>query len=458
MSGAAPATRRVTAELADWALAASFETLSPNIRTEAARAFLNWVGCALGGSGEAVVAAAERAALMTGGTGTATVLGRGRRTDVVSAAFLNCLSSSALAYDDTHLATVTHPTGPVAAPLLAEAESRAVSGRDLLTALAVGIEIQCRLSNALLLPPAQANVALYITGITGPVGGAVAMGRILGFDARRMRWAIGHAATQGAGFRATHGAMSGLAVPALGARAGMFAAHLAAAGVDCREDVIEAPKGFLEIFAPGADPAHAVDDLGSRWEMSANTYKPYPCGIVVQPAIDACLDVAAQMRPSDRVESATLTVHPLTMVLADRPHPRDIFEAQVSLQHWAACVLLRGAAGIAEVRQEVIGDPGIAALRGRIAGRADDSLARDQARAEVRLTDGRSLTASVVHARGSIARPMTDDELDAKFLAQATTVLDAGAAGSLLAVLRGLAEEGDAGAAVMGAMGEGGAP
>lgn len=439
----------ITRDLAQWALDTGWSDLPPAIQAEAVDAFLNWVGCALGGSAEEVTAAAEAACLPAGGAPSASMLGRGRRTDVISAAFVNCVASSALAYDDTHIATVTHPTGPVAAVLLAHAETTPIRGQDLLAALAVGIEIQCRMSNVLLLPPSSANLSLYVTGITGPIGAAAALGRVMGFDLERMRWAIGHAATQAAGFRATHGAMSGLVVPAFGARAGAFSVHMAAAGLVCRDNVLEAPKGLVEVYSTGADLGHATRGLGEVWEMSANTYKPYPCGIVVQPAIDACREIASQMRLGDQVEKARLFVHPLAIGLADRVAPKDQFEAQISLQHWAACVFLRGTFGIAEMRQAVIDDPAIAALRRCIDGVADGRLGRDQARAEVTLQDGRILTAMVEASRGSMSRKMTRQELDDKFLTQARVVLRDAYADGALDLLRTLPAELDVGRALI---------
>jgi 2-methylcitrate dehydratase PrpD len=298
------------------------------------------------------------------------------------------------------------------------------------------------------MPPARANLSLYVTGVTGPIGAAAAMGRVMGFDERRMRWAIGHAATQGAGFRATHGAMSGLVVPAYAARAGLFAAHLAATGVECAEDVLEAPKGFVEIFSSGADLGHATDGLGERFEIMANAYKPYPCGIVVHPAIDACRAVALQLEDAGAVQKIRLHVHPLAMQLANRPHPKDMFEAQVSISHWAAAVFVLGATGIAVVRHDAIDDQAVAAFRDRVSVIADPGLERDQARAEAVLPDDRTISALVEHARGSVDRPMSDDELDGKFLAQCEMIFDAARARPLLDVMRDLAAHQDIGAEI----------
>lgn len=114
---------------------------------------------------------------------------------------MNCLSSSILAFDDTHLATVTHPTGPVAAALFAFAEKQTVPGEDFVNALALGMEIECRMSNVLLAAPAVSSVGRYITGLTGPIGAAAALGNLLRLDEQRITWAIGLAATQASGFR-----------------------------------------------------------------------------------------------------------------------------------------------------------------------------------------------------------------------------------------------------------------
>jgi len=436
--------RAITREIASYAASSRYADLPRDVQREAVRALLNSVGCMLGGCREeASVRAAGLVANAGAGGSQATLIGHGTSADIGGAAFVNSLSSSALSFDDTHLATVSHPTGPVAAALLAYCETHPVSGEDFLSALALGIEIQCRLGNVLLMPPAKPNLSLYITGITAPIGVAVALGRVMKLDEQRLRWAIGLAATQAAGFRATHGSMAGVTVPAFGARNGVFAAQLSAAGLDCSENALEASRGFVEIFTEGANLNRAVDGLGTHFELMANTYKPYPAGIVIHATIDACLELAHK-RPGDaEVESVQLTVNPLTLTLTDRRHPGTPFEAQISLYHWVASVLHRRAAGPATLLPSEIADPAVAALRDRISAIGDDALARDEAIAEVRLVDGTRLRAHVPMARGSIGRPLSDDELDAKFLMQAECVMTCPAAQAFLADLRAFADTED---------------
>ncbi|MCC2677087.1 MAG: MmgE/PrpD family protein [Ramlibacter sp.] len=428
-----------TRELAAFATQLRYADLPGQVTAEAARAFLNWVGCVLGGCDDPAVRIAVADVTDQGGHPQASAIGHGLRTNLANAAFINCLSSTVLSFDDTHLATVTHPTGPVAAAIFALAEKQAVAGEDFVTALAVGMEIECRLSNVLLLPPARAEIGWFITGITGPVGAAAALGRLLNLDEARMRAALGLAAAQAAGIRATHGSMAAFLVPAHAARIGVGAALLAARGMPCMDNVLEGPKGFVDVFGKGGNLELAVDGLGRRFEFLSNAYKPYPSGIVAQPVTDACLEIANRMPPAAAIADVSLRVHPLALELTGRRGPRNPVEAQLSLFHWSAAALLQRAAGAAQLRQECIDDPEIAELRSRIRAAADPAMQRDEAAAEVTLGDGTVLRSHVAHARGSMARPMTDDELDAKFRAQAGLRLPEAAQEELLHLCRDVA-------------------
>jgi 2-methylcitrate dehydratase PrpD len=439
-NGSTTRPRAITRELAAYAREARFAKLPENVKTEAARAFLNWMGCVLGGCRDPAVEIAVATVVEAGGNPHASLIGHGRRADVASAAFVNCLSSTVLSFDDTHLATVTHPTGPVAAALFAFSEKHAVSGEDFVTALALGIEIECRMSNVLLLPPARANLGLFITGITGPIGAAAALGRLMQLDEQKMTAAIGLAAAQASGFRGTHGAMSAFMIPAHAARTGVSGAMLAARGFSCMDNILEAPKGFVDVFGSGGDLDRAVDGLGEHFELFANAYKPYPSGIVVQAAIDACLEIAEQLPEGASLASVELTVHPLALELCGRREPQTPVEAQISLFHWAAATLVQRCAGLAQLEQNCIDDPAVAAVRTLIEAIADAALARDEAIAEVTLTNGARLRSHVAHARGSSARPMTDAELDAKFDAQAKSVLSSNASNDLLHLCRNVAK------------------
>jgi 2-methylcitrate dehydratase PrpD len=393
------------------------------VATEAIRATINWLGCACSGSREETVAAAWRALSPFAGPAQATVLGRGQRTDAPTAALLNGLANCVHSFNDTHPATMAHPTGPVAAALFAQAELKTVSGADFLHALILGMEVECRLANMIAAPPASCSTGISTLGVTAPFGAAAAVGKVIGLDERQMVWALGLAATMASGLRSTHGSMASLLIPGHGARCGFTAAHLAAAGFTAADRSLESPNGFAVVFSDSADIAGAVERLGEHYEMMSNRYKPYPCGVVCHPAIDACLEIAGQagFDPA-AIESVTLDVHPLAVKLADRPAPRSGMEALVSLQHWAAAALLRGRAGLEEGSDRCVADARVAALRQRVHVSADDRQTGESARVSVRLADGAVIGAHVAQCRGSAGRPMSDADLEGKFRSQARLV------------------------------------
>lgn len=406
--------------LARFVCAADAASLPSVARMHGRRAFLNWIGCAFGGSRHAAVDVLLNSLADMGAPETNTVIGRMRKTDMQYAALINGLTSSIYAFDDTHVRTVTHPTGPVAGALLAYAEQNHVSGRHFLAALVLGVDIECRLSNALSDPPGECSVGWYLTGVTGAAGAAAAVGRLMGLGEADMTHAIGLGAMQGAGFRQAHGTMCLGFVPGHAARAGLLAAFMARRGFTCTAEVLEGRNGFFDVFARRPNAEALTRGLGEHFEIEDNLCKPYPAGIFIHAAIDACLDVrAASAAIPDSIRSVALRVHPLGVGLTGRSAPRNAYEALVSIYHWVAVALLTGRAGLDEVTDEMVRDPAVLAIRQKIDVRPDETLARDEAHITVVLRDGNALSAHVPHALGSALRPLDDDEVRAKFLALA---------------------------------------
>lgn len=433
-SSAPAAETSVAARLADYVLAVSFGDLPAAVRTESVRTLVNYAGCALGGAPTPTVDAALRGLQSFASPGQARVIGRRERLEPAGAALVNCLSSAAHAFDDTHLKTITHPTGPVISALFALAGMRKTTGEEFLLALMLGMEIECRLSSVLVAPGAGSSGGWYITGVTGGIGAAAAVGRVLGFDRARMVSAMGLAAAQSCGVRGTHASMACAFVPATAAQAGFTAAMLAESGFECGAAALAGRNGLVEIIAPNADHDAICRDLGTTWEVLGNAYKPYPCGIVIHPAIDACLALVREHVPDpDAIESVAFEVNPGALRLCWRKLPNSVLEAQVSLYHWLAAALVTGQAGIAQAGLDCIEDPKIRAIQSRLDATANPALAIDQAKAAMRMRDGAVLTATIEHGIGSLAKPMSDDELSAKFAAQARGVLNEDQSNRLLA-------------------------
>jgi 2-methylcitrate dehydratase PrpD len=337
---------------------------------------------------------------------------------------LNGLSASVHAFDDTHVASIAHPTAPTVAALLAHAEQHEVAGAEFLHALILSNEVQCRLSCALAVPPAHCHLGLYMTGLTGAAGVAAGVGKLMGLSEQQLSWAIGLGAMQGAGVRASHASMSAGFVPANAARNGLLAAQLAANDFTCHDDALAARNGFLDVFGQPAHLDALTDRLGEHYECMNVVAKPFPAGVFIQPTIDACLGLvrAHAIRSSD-IERIELQVHELAVGLTGKSEPQDAYDAQVSLYHWAAAALHHERAGLQEASNACVQDPAVAALRKRVVAKVANDLQRDEARVAVILRDGGRIEAAALPCIGSARRPMTDEQIEAKLIAQTTDLL-----------------------------------
>ena len=414
----------ITARLTDYIMAARWSDLPAPVRREALRSFVNIMGCTIGGARHDVVDLADRSLRDFAGAPQATLIGRGSKADVLHACLINCLASSIYSYDDTHAEAVVHPAGPVATAALALTERRPTSGADLLLALALGIEMTCRLSKATSVAPAKGTVAWSQTGITAGIGAAVAAAKLLQLDARRLQYAIGIALSQAAGFRVMHATMVSSLMPAQGAQTGLRAALMAERGFTASPAALEGRYGFLEVFAETPDLSALSDGLGERFEVLRNTYKPYPCGIVIHPIIDACLQLRREYAiDPGSIDKVNIKASPGAMVLCDRRNPQNELQAHVSLYHWTAATLLRGTAGIQELQDPTVQDREVMAFQDKVEAQVDPGIAADASEVSVMLKDGNRHTCRIDHCIGSASNPMTDEQLTRKFIQLAEPVV-----------------------------------
>ena len=438
----------VTARLADYVVATHHTDLPAAVQREALRSFFNIIGCTLGGARHTVVDLTDRTLGAFAGPAQATLFGRGRRTDVLHATLINGLASSIYSFDDTHATAVVHPSGPIAASVLALAELRPVSGADLLTAFALGVELTCRLCLAVTVPPAKGSMAWSGTGIAAGFGAAAAAGKLLGLDPARMRTAMGIALSQASGFRAMHGTATTSLMPAHAGQTGLRAALLAEAGLTASQQALEGHYGFLSVFCDEPDLDALAGGLGERFEVLRNTYKPYPCGIVIHPIIDACL----QLRGEPGVDPAAIArvaiqASPGAMALCNRRNPQDELQAHVSLHHWTAVAFLRGTARIQDMDTETaVRDPALIAFQDKVEATLDPAMGSDATVVTVTMTDGAQHRCRIDHGIGSASNPMTDADLERKFVDLAEPVIGPDRTRALAArtwAMGGLADAGD---------------
>ena len=404
---------------------------SGDVDHEAHRTLLNWVGCAVGGSRHEAAQAALDAAAMLKPAPQSTVLGRGERVDMASAALVNGISSHTFDFDDTHLRTIIHPAGPVASAILALAETTNATGRQLIDALVLGIDVSCRLGNVMY--PDHYDRGWHITGSTGMLGAAAACARLLGLDEQKTTMALGVAASQPIGMREQFGTMAKPFHPGGAARAGLFSALLAKHGFTASPKAIEAPRGYVQVVSTKCDWSEATDQLGSRFEISFNTYKPFACGIVIHPSIDACAQLRERGVKPEEVERIELKVHSLVLELTGKKEPQDGLQGKFSIYHGCAAGLIFGRAGEAEYDDAVVRREDVTALRRKVVATVDDSIGEASADVTAVLRDGRREHVFVEHAIGSLEKPMTDADLEGKFRTLAEPVIGAERTAKLIA-------------------------
>jgi 2-methylcitrate dehydratase PrpD len=421
----------VTRKLVGFVRSSEPDHIPAPVRKEATRTFLNWLGCALGGSRHETAGIVISALAPFSGPAQATVLGRKERLDIFNASLVNGISSHIFDFDDTHLRTVIHPAGPVASAILALSEYRPVSGRAFLHALTLGVEVECRIGNAVY--PSHYDAGWHITGTTGVFGAAAAAGRLLGLSEQQMLWAIGIAAVQPVGLKEMFGTMTKSFHPGRAAQNGLTAALLAQKNFTSSEQALEAKAGWVNAVSSSHNYAEITEKLGKTYEISINTYKPFACGVVLHPAIDACIQLRNQYKlTADQVEKIELRVHPLVLELTGKKTPQTGLEGKFSVYYAAAVALVQGAAGEKQFSDSLVRDPAIVALRDRVTATADKSVGETQVRAAITLKGGRKVEKSIQEAVGSVKNPMPDAALEAKFLDLADGVLPAARAKRLL--------------------------
>ena len=413
----------ITAILAGFVASHPVRGWSEAVEHEAHRTFGNWLGCAIGASRHEAADAALAAVQMLQPAAQASVLGRAERVDMASAALLNGITSHTFDFDDTHLKTIIHPAGPVASAVLALAEHRGASGRDVIDALVLGIDVACRIGNVMY--PDHYDRGWHITGSTGMLGAAAGCARVLRLDAAQTAMALGIAASQPIGLREQFGTMTKPFHPGAAAHAGLMAALLASRGFTASARALEAPRGLVQVVSDKRSWNEVTDKLGTRFEISFNTYKPFACGIVIHPSIDACVQLRERGVAAGQVARIELRVHPLVLELTGKKEPHTGLQGKFSVYHGAAAGLVFGRAGEAEFADAIVNRPDVVALRRKVEAIADEAI--DEAGADVTavLVDGRPMHIRVEHAIGSLQRPLSDSQLDDKFAALVEPVLGA---------------------------------
>jgi len=428
----------LTTYVADWILDFNYDAIPDSVRKKAIEHILDGYGLSLSGHDEEGHAIMRRYIAAIECKGEVQVFGTPLRTSAESAALVNGLAMHAMDYDDTQLSTnpesvyglLTHPTTPVLGAASAAAELVGASGRELLVAYVAGIEVACRIADAA--NPRHYNEGFHSTGTIGAFGALAAAGKLLKLTREQMIYALGIAAPLGGGFRENFGTMSKPLHAGHAARAGMMAARLAQAGFNATTTILEAKRGFFRAAAGGYEPARIEGKLGKPFffDDPGISIKPYPSGSLSHPGQDAVLELVREHNiQAEDVEEAvagTNSAMPNALIYA---RPQTALEAKFSFPYFLAIAILRHKVGLAEFKDEVVLSPVVQAFLTRCHHVVDPEIdARGfqhmETKITIRLKDGRVFEKTAMAATGHPMKPMTHEQLEAKFFECAALAID----------------------------------
>lgn len=415
------AAETLTKTLCGHLAAVRFDDLGAAAGAEARRGVLDWIGCALAGSGHRTITTLLAVLQEISGRPQATVFGRKLQLGLLDAALANGQMGHVLDYDDTHMGgVVLHTSSPVLAALFALAERGRISGADFMLTYAVGFEAGVRAGRT---APGHHQGGWHLTGTLGSIAAGAAAAKALALDRQRFTYALGIAATQAAGMQQNRGTMCKSFHAGKAAANGALAALLAERGFDSTQEIIEGKKGFSRIYSDVAVPGQLTDALGQRWMIETNGHKPYACGVVLHPLIDAVIAIRnrAAVDPA-AVSEIGLRVHPLVLSITGVVEPSTGLQSKFSTVHSAAVALIDGAAGVAQYSDARAADPAVAALRRKVQPVADETLRQDEAYAAITV-GGKRHDVHIAHASGTADNPMSDAAIEAKFLANAAPTI-----------------------------------
>src|SRR5580700_8531129 len=384
----------VTRALAARASALSYDALPDEVRALARQCVLDYYGVALAGADDPLVTILLDELAEAGGAEQASVIGHKTRLPALSAALVNGAIGHALDYDDVNLAMPGHPSVAILPGLLALAEARQSSGREVIAAFVAGYETACRIGLAM--RPGHYDLGFHSTATIGSFGAAAACARLLGLDAEATATALGIAGTQAAGLKSQFGTMCKPFHAGKASQNGLLAARLAARGFSSRPDLVECEQGFALTHGPDFRPEAALADPSNRFHIFANLFKYHAACYLTHGPIECARTLREQhgVEP-EQVTRLTLSLDRSCERVCNIPAPTDGLEAKFSLRQTVAMALSGvDTASLGMYSRETANDPALMQLRDKLTLDFHEGWPQAKAELEVTTTDGRVLKAS----------------------------------------------------------------
>ncbi len=403
--------------------------------------FLDWLGVTLAGSRHKMGSVmADMIAELDGENGPqqAAMIGKGIKTDMIKAALANGSMSHVLDLDDYHAPTLCHPTVAFLPALLAVAEYKKLSGKDLLAALVIAFDILVRVGYGA--KRLHYDRGWHATSTLGKFGAAAGAGKLLNLDVETLANAFGIAGTTAGGLRLVFGNMGKSFHAGKAAMDGVLAAILAQKGFDCSKNILEGKHGFMDLFSDDPDMDKMLDKLGEFFHLPTVSFKPYAsCG-----ATHSTIDLMKEIRRRENintedVEEIILDVTKIAGDASGQIEPKSGLEGKFSVYFCAALALSEGEAGIDKFTDEKVNDPQLVTLRKKVKlNIIPDLELAFRAKALVKMKDGIEYMAETDAPRGSPLNPISYMELAEKFKGLASNVIPDQNVEKLIALIENL--------------------
>jgi 2-methylcitrate dehydratase PrpD len=383
----------LTQALATRATALGWNDLPQPVREVARQCVLDYLGVAIAGADDPLVRILLEEISEAGVAAQASIIGHSLRLPVLSAALVNGAAGHALDFDDVNIAMPGHPSVAILPALLALAEVKNSSGRDVLTAFVAGYEITCRIGAAL--SPGHYALGFHSTATIGSFGAAAACARLLGLDTEKTATALGIAGTQAAGLKSQFGTMCKPFHAGKAAQNGLLAARLAARGFSSRTDFLECVQGFAATHGPDFSPAAALAEPANGFHILANLFKYHAACYFTHAPIECARAIRREqaINPQDIVR-ATLRIDASTDRVCNIPDPSDGLQSKFSLRQTVAMALAGiDTASLAAYGAMTATDPALVRLREKIGIDFQDNWPQTVSELKVETADGRHFAA-----------------------------------------------------------------
>lgn len=379
-------------------------------------AFMNWFGVTLAGANQVSVDRTARY-YQEEAPGEYTPIGRGEHLSASACALIDCFSSETLGYDDIHFGTTLHPAGPVAAAILAVAHKTKINGKEAMRALRIGMEVEIRMTIALLGKGTNAAKGWYPTAIAGGFGAAAAAGYLLSLSEDEMMTAFAITAQRSTGTRGAHGANSAFLPPAYVTEAGYAAVRMAQIGFTCNGVSVYGKNGFINQITSSANIDEAIDGLGERYYTEDTSCKPFPYGFIGHAVISCCNDLWAYMHETGKkLKELDVYVSDNNANLGDNPAPKNMNQAQVSIRYIAAAVMVDPGLAYTPVEEDFKMRSDIEEMTRYITVKGAEGINNQQARCTALFEDGTEKEVRCDFCPGSVENMLSEKDTRDKFM------------------------------------------